>query len=193
MVKDIFKERERGEEEAFFRGRDAKLIEKLRENARLEEIVAALAENLRVQNPELLRRAVALGITLSTGPAFLLAPLVQVAWAEGEVIDRERETVLRLARAEGVEDDSPAQVQLLEWLRNRPADAVFDTALAVIKAGLSTLPPDQREEQIARVLRGCREVAKASGGLAKTLGVGRGVSTEERSAVDAVAAALRSP
>jgi hypothetical protein len=193
VAKDSFKDRERAEEESFFRNRDAKLIEKLRENAKLEEIVAALAENLQVQNPELLRRAMALGINLSTGPALLLAPLVQVAWAEGKVTDRERETVLRLAGARGVEHGSPAQAQLLEWLRNRPADAVFDTALEVIKAGLSTLPPDEREVRIARIVQACREVSEASGGLAKALGVGSGVSTEERSVLDVVTAALRSP
>jgi hypothetical protein len=192
VTKDSFKDRERAEEEAFFRGRDAKLIEKLRENAKLEEIVALMAENLQVQNPELLRRVTALGINQSTGPAFLLAPLVQVAWAEGTVTDRERETVLRLAGARGVEDGSPAQAQLLEWLRNRPANAVFDTALEVIKAGLATLPPDEREERIARIVNACREVSEASGGLAKALGVGSGVSTEERSVLDVVTAALRS-
>ena len=89
--------RERAQEEGYFRAQDAKLIEKLREDARLEEIVLALAEQLQVNNPELLRRVIALGVTLDTGPAFLLTPLVQVAWAEGKVTDRERETVLRLA------------------------------------------------------------------------------------------------
>src|SRR5512143_2676002 len=191
MTKDIFKDRERAEEAVFFRDRDAKLIQKLRENARLEEIVALMAESLQVRNPELLRRVRALGIDLSTGPAFLLAPLVQVAWAEGKVTDKERETVLRFARERGVEDGSASQVQLLAWLRNRPADAVFDTAIEVIKAGLSTLPPDLREERTTRILQACREVSEASGGLAKALGLGNGVSSEERSVLDVVTAALR--
>src|SRR5262249_55036504 len=111
--RDIFKERERAEEEVFFRDRDARLIEKLRENARLDEIVALLAEKLQVENPELLRRVMALGINRDTGSALLLAPLVQVAWAEGKVTDRERETILRLAAARGVEAGSPAHAQLV--------------------------------------------------------------------------------
>ena len=67
MDKDSFKERERAQEEGYFRAQDAKLIEKLREDARLEEIVLALAEQLQVDNPELLRRVIALGVTLDTG------------------------------------------------------------------------------------------------------------------------------
>jgi len=193
VEKDIFKERERAEEEVFVRNRDAKLIEKLRENARLEVIVAALAEKLQVENPELLRRVMALGIDLSTGSAFLLAPLVQVAWAGGKVTARERETVLRLAFARGIEDGSPAHTRLVAWLENRPADVVFQTAMEVIQAGLAGLPQDLREERIARILRACYEVSEASGGgLARALGLGHGVSSEERLVVEAITSALRS-
>ena len=192
MTKDAFKDREHAAEEEFFRKNDARLLEKLREDARLGEVVKALADHLQVQDPELLRRVTALGINLGTGPAFLLAPLVQVAWAEGKVTDRERETIQRLAAGRGVEDGSPAQAQLLEWLRVRPADVLFETAIEAIKSGLSALPPDEREARITRIVQACREVSEASGGIAKALGVGSGVSTEEKSVLEAVTAALRS-
>jgi hypothetical protein len=188
---DIFKERGRGQEAAYFRNQDAQLIEKLRGSARLEEIAVALAEKLQVDNPELLRRVMDLGVTLDTAPAFLLAPLVQVAWAEGEVTEREHKTVLRLAGARGVEESSPAHAQLLEWLRERPPDALFDTATEVIKVGLSVLPPGEREERIKRIVQACHEVAEASGGLARVLGLGSGVSGEEESLLDAITTALR--
>lgn len=192
MTRDVFKDREQAEEEAYIRDHDAKLIAKLRENARLEEIVAALAEKLQIQDPDLLRRVRALGIDRNTGPAFILAPLVQVAWADGKVTDRERGTILRLARDRGVEDGSPSQEQLVEWLRNRPTDVLFDTAIESIRAGLAGLPEDLQEENITRILQACREVSEASGGgLAKALGLGSGVSREERSVLDVITAALR--
>lgn len=191
MEKDIFKERERGLEAAYFRNQDARLIEKLRESARLEEIAVALAEKLQVDNPELLRQVMDLGVTLDTAPAFLLAPLVQVAWAEGEVTEQEHKTVLRLASARGVEESSPAHVQLLAWLRERPADALFDTATEVIKVGLSVLPPGERDERITRIVQACHEVAEASGGLARLLGLGSGVSGEEESLLDTITTTLR--
>ena len=194
MEKDIFKEfqeRGRGQEAAYFRNQDTQLIEKLRESARLEEIAVALAEKLQVDNRELLHRVMELGVTLDTAPAFLLAPLVQVAWAEGEVTEREHKTVLRLAGARGVEESSPAHAQLLEWLQERPPDALFDTATEVIKVGLSVLPPGEREERIKRIVQACHEVAEASGGLARVLGLGSGVSGEEESLLDAITTALR--
>jgi hypothetical protein len=191
MDRDSFKERERAQEEGYFRAQDAKLIEKLRQDARLEEIVLALAEHLQVDDPELLRRVIALGVTRDTGPAFLLAPLVQVAWAEGNVTDRERDTVLRLAAARGVEAGSPAHAQLLKWLQERPTDDLFDTAMEVIRGGLAMLPAEQREERLKRIVQACHEVAEASGGLAKVLRLGSGVSGEEEALLTAIVTTLR--
>jgi hypothetical protein len=191
MDRDSFKERERAHEEGYFRAQDARLIEKLREDARMEEIVLALAEHLQVDRPELLRRVIRLGVTLETGPAFLLAPLVQVAWAEGKVTDRERDTVLRLAAARGVEAGTPAHAQLLKWLQERPSDELFDTAVEVIKDGLALLAPGEREERLKRLVQACQEVAEASGGLAKVLGLASGVSGEEEGLLEAIAATLR--
>jgi hypothetical protein len=191
MEKDIFKERERALEAVYFHDQDAKLIEKLRESARLEEIAKALAEKLQVDNPELLHRVMELGVTLDTAPAFLLAPLVQVAWAEGEVTEREHKTVLRLAGTRGVEESSPAHAQLLTWLRERPPDTLFDTAMEVIKVGLSVLPPSEQEERIKRIVQACHEVAEVSGGLAKVLGLGSGVSGEEESLLETITTTLR--
>jgi hypothetical protein len=146
---------------------------------------------MQVDNPELLRRVIALGVRLDTGPAFLLAPLVQVAWAEGKVTDRERDTVLRLAAARGVEAGSRAHTQLLKWLQERPSDDLFDTAMEVIRGGLTLLPSEEREERLKRLVHACQEVAEASGGLAKVLGLGSGVSGEEDALLAAIATTLR--
>jgi hypothetical protein len=191
--KDIFKERERSLEEEYFRKQDAKLLEKLRERDRLEAIAKALAEKLRTDDPALLRRVLDLGATADTGPAFLLAPLVQVAWAEGKVTDAEREEVLRIAEERGIEAGSAAHAQIDAWLRARPPDALFDVALATLRVGLSVLPPDERAERVKGIVDACREVAQASGGLARLLGLGSGVSMEEESVLEAITATLRTP
>ena len=192
MTKDAFKDREKGLEEEYFRKSDAKLLEKMREKAKLDEVAVELAKTLQVENPELLRRVIDLGIPKGTGAALLLAPLVQVAWAEGTVTEKERETVLRLAASRGVEKGSPAEAQLLAWLEKRPSDALFATAIDVIKAGISHLTPGEREERVQQYVNAGTQVSEASGGIAKALGVGRGVSSDERSVLDIVATALRS-
>jgi hypothetical protein len=112
------------------------------------------------------------------------------AWAEGNVTDRERDTVLRLAVARGVETSSPAHAQLEEWLRARPSNELFDAAAAAIKVGLSVLTPAERLDRITRIVEACEEVAAASGGLSRLLGLGA-ISGEEESVLDAIAARLR--
>ena len=167
MAKDIFRDRERGEEQAYFRQEDAKLIAKLHQKAQLNEIAHALAEKLHADEPALLDRIQKLGVTLDTGSAFILAPLVQVAWVDGQVSDAERDTILDIAQQRGVELGSADYRQLLDWLAHRPSDEVFRTALEAIRIGLSVLPPDESEQRIATIIKACEDVAQAPGGIAQ--------------------------
>ena len=192
MHERIFGDREKAMEEAYFRQEDAKLLEKLREHADLGEIALALRDQLKVHNPELLERVRQLGIAPDTAPAFFLAPLVQVAWADGAVSREEHDTVLRLARGRDVAVDSPSYAQLEEWLRVRPSDELFDTSVEVIKSAYSVLPPVERDERLDRVVEACNEVAMASGGgLAQLLRLGKSVSSRETSMLDRIAKTLR--
>ena len=190
MARDIFRDRERAEEAVYFSQRDARLIEKLRERARLGEIAHALAEKLRVDDPALLERVIKLGVTLETGAAFILAPLVEIAWADGQVDEAERHAIVRLAQDRGVTPGSADMSQVLQWLAVRPPDALFQAALEAIKLGLSVLPHDEAEERIEKMLDGCRQVAQSSGGLAKLLHLHDGVSAQERSVLNEIRARM---
>lgn len=178
-------DREKAMEADYFRKENERLLEKLRQGAKLDDIAKALADKLRVDNQELLGRVRALGVTPEAAPALFLTPLVQVAWAEGSVGNSERDAVLRLARQRDVQEDSPAYAQLVEWLKVRPPDALFDVGLELIKYGFAVLPPNEREERIVRLIDACHEVAAASGTeLARLLGLGDGVSRVEAHMLD---------
>ena len=105
MDKGIFTDREKAMEASYFRQQDAKLIERLRAEAKLDDIAVALAEKLQVDHPDLLARAKALGLTADTASAIFAAPLVQVAWAEGSVSKQEQRMVLRLAADRGIKPE----------------------------------------------------------------------------------------
>ena len=169
MTKDIFRDRERGEETAYFRQVDAKLIAKLRQKPQLGEIAHALAEKLQADEPALLQSIQKLGVTLDTGSAFILAPLVEVAWADGSVNDAERDLILNIAAQRGVEPGSADYTQLLDWLTHRPSDELFRTALEAIRIGLSVLPPDEAEQRIATIIKACEDVAQAAGAISELL------------------------
>jgi len=194
MSDKFLKDRERAFEANYFRKQDEKLLAKMRERAALQEIAQALADKLRVDDAELLRGVVELGLTSETGAAILLAPLVQVAWADGNVTPAERAVILEVARSRGVLPGTPPCTQIESWLRERPSDALFETAMEVMKVAESVLPADEREERIRAVVGACRRVAEASGGnLAKLLGLSSAaVSTDEAAVLEAIAAKLRS-
>jgi tellurite resistance protein len=193
MTNELFKDRERAAEANYFRQQDERLLDSLRKRAPLDEIARAIGEKLQVDNSELLERVRKLGLKPESAPALFLAPLVQVAWAEGKISRDEQDAVLRLALDRGVEMNSPPYQQILEWLAVRPSDDVFDTAVEILKYGFAVLPEDEREDRIKRVVEACHEVAAASGGgLAKLLGLGSSVSGVEASMLDSITATLRS-
>ena len=191
MTNNIFEDREHAMEANFFRQQDAQLIEKLRRNAKLDDIATSLAAKLELDNPELLDRARALGITAETAPALFLAPLVQMAWAEGAVGRAERKAVLRLARGRGIDAKSKAYGQLEEWLSARPSNELFETAVEVLRAGFAVLPREETEERISRVVDACQEVASASGrGFLASFGLGNTVSHIEAELLERISADL---
>jgi len=197
MQDRIFGDREKAMEDSYFRQADAKLLETLRRKANLDDIAVALGQKLQVDNPDLLNRVRELGVTLENAAAFFLAPLVQVAWAGGSVTKAEHDTVLRLARSREVPEESPAYAQLEAWLKNRPDDELFVTAVDVIKQGFSVLPHEEREERIKRILDACHEVAEASGttlgfvlGLKNLMGIDD-VDRDEAETLDMIAHTLR--
>jgi len=192
MKEHILGDREKAMEDGYFRDQDAKLLKMLRERAQLDEIALMLGEKLRVDDPALLARVRDLGITMQTAPAFFLAPLVQIAWAEGRVQKDERGLVLILARQRGIAPDSPAYELLEEWLKARPSDELFDTSVEVLRVGFTVLPPDEREERIKDIVRQCRDVAEASGALGRLLGLGDGVSAVEQAMLERLARMLGS-
>ena len=191
-MKDILKDRERGAEADHFRREDAKLLEKMRARAQLGEIATALAAKLRVDDAELLRRVADLGLDQETGAAILLAPLVQVAWSGGDVTAAERKTVLDIAASRGVTPGTATYDKVVEWLERRPADTLFDAAMAVMRVGFAVLPEQERSERIKALVGSCRRVAEASGGgLARLLGLGDGVDHDEEMVLDEITRNLR--
>lgn len=191
-MKDLLKDRERGAEADHFRREDARLLEKMRARAQVGEIAAALAAKLRIDDAELLRRVADLGLDRETGPAILLAPLVQVAWAGGSVTEAERTTVLELAASRGATPETAAYATVVGWLDRRPPDALFETAMAVMRVGFSVLPEPEHNERIKGLIAACRRVAEASGGgLAWLLGMGDVVDHDESKVLDEIATKLR--
>jgi hypothetical protein len=181
--RDAFADRGRGLEEEYFRKREQELIEKLRRRAAAEAELHRLGEQSGVADEEILRD---LGYTPETVMLLHLVPLVQMAWAEGGVSDRERALIVEAARARGVEPGSPADRQLAEWLTSRPSERLFERTLRAIRAFLEARPAEEREASRRELLSYSTAIASASGGV---LGFGA-VSAEERALLARISSEL---
>ena len=143
---------------------------------------ADLAAELGIAAGPLVDDLLDLGITPGTAPAFEALPLVQVAWADGEIDPEERWRVLSEATAFGLELGRAAHALLELWLSQPPKPELFDAWCRF--ASLTETAGRAR-----RVLAGCEAVAAAAGGV---LGFGA-ASASEREMIARVRAPFERP
>jgi hypothetical protein len=180
--KDLFAERGRSLEEEYFRKKEKELIDKMRQHAEGEAERRRLGEQAGVADEGILQDLQALGYTAETVTLLHVVPLVQMAWAEGNVSDRERDLIVEAARARGVEPGSAADRQLASWLTRRPSEDFFEKTLRTIGAILQAQPPETRAASEKDLLSYCTAIAAASGGI---MGF-RTVSDEERQILERI-------
>lgn len=174
--RDAFAERGRSLEEEYFHRKERELIEKMRVRAAAEEQRRRLGEETGVGDEDVLRDLQDLGYTPETVMLLHLVPLIQTAWAEGGVTQKERDLIVKAARSRGITAGSPADQQLDLWLAQRPSNELFEKTLRAIRTILQAQPDDARAASEKDLLALASAIATASGGI-----VGfRAVSDEER-------------
>ena len=183
---DSLQERGRSLEEEYFRRKNRELVEKMQQQARQEEALRDMGAQVGSDDPETLRELQKLGFTPDTVALLPLVPVVEVAWADGDVASAERDAILALARARGIADGSAAYHQLGAWLADRPAPDVLSGATRLIRALLDT-PAGEKKMSAEELVSYCESIASASGGL---FGL-RKISPEERAALESIAARLK--
>jgi hypothetical protein len=185
--KDDIAKRGRGQEEEYFRRKDQELLDQMRRKAAQAAELRELATAAGIEDGVILRDLQAMGFTAATVALLPLAPLVQVAWAEGQVSPRERELILEAVAASGIAPGTPGHEQLLEWLTRRPSEAFLEGALRACQSMISALPEQERHARWQALLAACTGVAQASRGA---MGLGRRISDEEQRLLDRIAALL---
>jgi hypothetical protein len=183
---DSIHERGRALEEEYFRKKNRELIERMQLDARNEQARRDMGTQLGIEDPELLNELQKLGFTADTVALLPLVPVVQVAWADGNVADAERAAIVKLARTRGVAEGSVASHQLAAWLTDRPSPEVFAGATRLIRALLDS-PVGDRTLSADDLVGYCESIAAASGGL---FGI-KSISAEERTMLGQIAAQLK--
>ena len=184
---DSLADRRRIAEEDYFRKKDRELIDKMREATARGELRREMSAAVGITDPQVLDELRTLGFSPATVALLPLMPALRVAWAEGGVSPAEREMLLELARARGIEAGSPADNQLERWLDAQPPADVFAGAerliAALLDSGASTLDLSADD-----VLARSEQIAAASGGI---FGF-RKISPEERRILEHLQSEFRS-
>lgn len=164
-------------EEEFFRREDARLLAQLKERATVDTARSALSKATGIDNPAILDRLLELKIRAETVAALGLAPLVEVAWADGELDAKERAAVLKLASEQGFAAGSIEHALLESWLGRKPEASLIAAWTSLIHGMCAKLRPDEVAKLKASIVGRARAVAAASGGV---LGVGKTSGAEAK-------------
>ncbi len=167
-------------EDSFFARENERILQELRAAGAREEKKREFREYLNIDNDEIINALVDLEVEPETLIAFSLVPLVEVAWADGEIQAKERDAIINAAMERGVEEGSPTCDLLKNWLQTKPDPKLLE----VWRGYIDELKPSLGERARAHLNSGtmgrARAIAEAAGGF---LGVGS-ISAAERQMLD---------
>ena len=159
------KEKAKALEDSFFALENAKLLQQLREESAKEEKRKEFQEYLNIDNDEIIEALVELEVEPETLVAFSLVPLVEVAWADGEIQPKERDAIIKAAIERGVEDGSPTCDLLRNWLQTKPDSRLLEVWRGYIDELKVSLGERSRAHLKSGTMGRAKAIAEAAGGF----------------------------
>jgi hypothetical protein len=175
--------------DAIFHERDQQLQKAFRERMEKMERRDQLAQVSGIREEAVLDRLIELDIAPETLAAIEIVPLVCMAWADGEVQAKERETILAIATAAGIQPQDGRYPLLEHWLKWRPGDEMLQAWKHYVKGLCQRLGAQETERLQHELLDHARKVALAAGVF---FGFGDKMSAAERSVLDELEQAFSS-
>ena len=174
------KAKARALEDSFFAKENERILQELRAASAREEKKKAFREYLNIENDEIISALVDLDVEPETLVAFSLVPLVEVAWADGEIQPKERDAIIRAAVESGVEEGSPTCALLKNWLQTKPDSKLLEVWKGYIEELKGSLGQRSRAHLKSGTMGRARAIAEAAGGF---LGVAS-ISAAEKKMLD---------
>lgn len=173
-------------EDAFFLKQDQILMEQLHLMEKMKETMESLSRVSGITNRDVLQKLVDLNIPPDLVASLALVPLVEVAWADGEMDEKEKAAMLK---AEGTifANNSPDMAVLKCWMEHRPDAELLEAWKHYIKGLCEQMTPKQKADLKSEVVGHARQVAQAAGGF---LGLGNKISKAEQTMLDQLDAAF---
>jgi hypothetical protein len=175
-------------EDAFFQEQERKILDRRRAQRQLEENKQNLAAASGIQNEGVLTKLVALQVRPETLASLALVPLVEVAWCDGLVTEKERTAVLHASQQTAARQPGMDHELLAQWLTHRPAPELFTAWEQYVHGLRELLTAEETSALQQEILAHAHQIARTSGGL---LGLGA-ISTTEQATLARIEAAFTS-
>jgi hypothetical protein len=175
-------------DDLFFLKEDQKLIDQLKALKKFKETKEALSEISGIKNEHILQKLVELQVRPETLTSLSLIPLVEVAWADGNVDIKEKGLVLSCAIKMGFHKGGPDYEILSQWMTHRPSVELLDAWIHYIQGLCEKLTSEEKSELKKELIENTRSVAMASGGF---LGLGNRISNAESVVLDKLESAFK--
>jgi uncharacterized tellurite resistance protein B-like protein len=185
--KSAFELREKAFEAEYFGRKEADLIGKLKLVFHKKIDRQSISEATRVTDEQLLDELVGLNLSGELMAAFQLLPVIEVAWADGVVDEREAEAVFSAADRHGIHPGSKAYSLLETRLREGPSKDGRRIWFHYAETLRKTLSPQELEQFRKELIEDCWHVAQASGGLLNLVFT---VSADEKRVIETIERAL---
>jgi len=176
MRESYLEERRMALEEAFYNKKNRELMAEIKDDLDAEQQRDTLKKATGVDDDGILQRVLDLGVNVESLAAMSLAPLVLVAWADGNIDEREQKAITAGAEQAGLAVGSAAHTLLLGWLREKPDETFQQVWTDYVRALCDSLTAGDQVRLRETVLGRCQRVAEAAGGF---LGLGS-ISTQEQ-------------
>lgn len=177
MATDSLDDRRKALEEQFFQKHEKELVQKMKDAAAKASSKEELQKLTGISDDQVLDSLAALKLGGAATLVMSLFPVIEVAWADGKIDEKERKALLDAAKSVGLEADSPAAEYLTKWLDEKPEPSWHLLWADYVKALVAKMKPDDKALLKATVLGRARVMAEASGGF---LGVAYRVSDAEK-------------
>jgi hypothetical protein len=188
MSDEILGGRRKALEESFFAKENERLRQALKQKEAIQAKREALAQASGIKDDAVLDELLKLDIGADTLAALTLVPLVEVAWADGGMDDKERSAILSAAEQSGLHKDSPSYALLQGWLRTQPQAKLLIVWKDYVASLSQALGGDAKARLRQDILGRARSVAEAAGGF---LGLGSKISSSEQAMLGELERAFR--
>lgn len=167
-------------EDAFFLQQDKILMEKFKQMQAMKETKESLAAVSGIKDDAVLQKLVELNVRPDVLASLALIPLIEVAWSDGVVDEKEKEAILK-ANTDIFTADSPDLAIIQQWLTHKPESNLLKAWMEYTSALCKQMTPQQKESLRSEVIGHARQVAQATGGF---LGMGSKISESEQKVLD---------